>query len=178
MPSSAAAARTSDVRHLQSLPSFCVMFFFFFFFFNDPAPTEIYPLSLHDALPISQAARPIAVFRGNFHSKDDSRGWAGREFSGCTEPPGPYNSPIISDNRPVPAFPQGDAGLLEQKLEFLMFGLSCRSILVTRSPVTQLQAGECAIGRGKALPVQFIYHCNTRLLDLGFLYHLQCNTSI
>src|SRR2546428_9632865 len=25
----------------------------FFFFFNDPATTEIYPLSLHDALPIS-----------------------------------------------------------------------------------------------------------------------------
>src|SRR5690348_18160997 len=25
-----------------------------FFFFNDPAPTEIYTLSLHDALPISQ----------------------------------------------------------------------------------------------------------------------------
>src|SRR5256885_9212411 len=25
----------------------------FFFFFNDTAPTEIYPLSLHDALPIS-----------------------------------------------------------------------------------------------------------------------------
>src|SRR5438067_12303269 len=25
----------------------------FFFFFNDPAPTEIYTLSLHDALPIS-----------------------------------------------------------------------------------------------------------------------------
>src|SRR2546429_9356483 len=27
-----------------------------FFFFNDPAPTEIYTLSLHDALPISTAA--------------------------------------------------------------------------------------------------------------------------
>src|SRR5689334_3728354 len=25
-----------------------------FFFFNDPAPTEIYTLSLHDALPISE----------------------------------------------------------------------------------------------------------------------------
>src|SRR2546426_9490954 len=25
---------------------------FFFFFLNDPAPTEIYPLPLHDALPI------------------------------------------------------------------------------------------------------------------------------
>src|SRR5438093_13753431 len=29
-------------------------FFFFFFFFNDTATTEIYTLSLHDALPISQ----------------------------------------------------------------------------------------------------------------------------
>src|SRR3989449_5877322 len=32
-----------------------------FFFFNDPAPTEIYPLSLHDALPIS--AKAIAYVR-------------------------------------------------------------------------------------------------------------------
>src|SRR6267143_7001302 len=29
--------------------------FFFFFFFNDTATTEIYTLSLHDALPISSA---------------------------------------------------------------------------------------------------------------------------
>src|SRR6266850_3849467 len=29
------------------------MFCFFFFFFNDTATTEIYTLSLHDALPIS-----------------------------------------------------------------------------------------------------------------------------
>src|SRR5438034_3591092 len=28
---------------------------FLFFFFTDPAPTEIYTLSLHDALPISAA---------------------------------------------------------------------------------------------------------------------------
>jgi len=28
-------------------------FGFFFFFFNDTATTEIYTLSLHDALPIS-----------------------------------------------------------------------------------------------------------------------------
>src|SRR5256885_17011315 len=28
--------------------------FFFFFFFNDPATPEIYPLPLHDALPISR----------------------------------------------------------------------------------------------------------------------------
>src|SRR2546430_17636620 len=33
---------------------FCMLFFlfFFFFFFNDTATTEIYTLSLHDALPI------------------------------------------------------------------------------------------------------------------------------
>src|SRR2546422_7113866 len=31
--------------------------FFFFFFFNDTATTEIYTLSLHDALPISSARR-------------------------------------------------------------------------------------------------------------------------
>src|SRR2546422_9982998 len=30
--------------------------FFFFFFFNDTATTEIYTLSLHDALPISSLA--------------------------------------------------------------------------------------------------------------------------
>src|ERR1017187_10584587 len=35
---------------------FCLLFFFFFFFvffFNDTAPTEISPLPLHAALPIS-----------------------------------------------------------------------------------------------------------------------------
>src|SRR5207253_10006440 len=36
----------------------CVyLFFHFFFFFNDTAPTEIYTLSLHDALPISHRLR-------------------------------------------------------------------------------------------------------------------------
>src|SRR5438067_13896126 len=30
----------------------CYSSFFFIFFFNDPATTEIYTLSLHDALPI------------------------------------------------------------------------------------------------------------------------------
>src|SRR5215203_6374992 len=33
--------------------------FFFFFFFNDTATTEIYTLSLHDALPLS-TAQPAA----------------------------------------------------------------------------------------------------------------------
>src|SRR2546426_4647373 len=32
-----------------------------FFFFNDTATTEIYTLSLHDALPISAGARPAPL---------------------------------------------------------------------------------------------------------------------
>src|SRR5687767_15660183 len=38
---------------------FCsFFFFFFFFFFNDTATTEIYTLSLHDALPIWATVGP------------------------------------------------------------------------------------------------------------------------
>src|SRR5258708_26431452 len=35
----------------------------FFFFFNDTATTEIYTLSLHDALPISSGCAPRAMGR-------------------------------------------------------------------------------------------------------------------
>src|SRR3989475_8797472 len=38
------------------LKAFCCDVFKFFFFFNDTATTEIYTLSLHDALPISTGA--------------------------------------------------------------------------------------------------------------------------
>src|SRR2546429_7964327 len=38
-----------------------LLVFFFFFFFNDTATTEIYTLSLHDALPISLALRTAAA---------------------------------------------------------------------------------------------------------------------
>src|SRR2546426_12422359 len=37
----------------------CISTVFFFFFFNDTATTEIYTLSLHDALPIYLSARTI-----------------------------------------------------------------------------------------------------------------------
>src|SRR2546430_14983889 len=38
---------------------------FFFFFFNDTATTEIYTLSLHDALPISGTTRPGVAARAD-----------------------------------------------------------------------------------------------------------------
>src|SRR5690554_7689575 len=44
------------------------IFFFFFFFFNDTATTEIYTLSLHDALPIwglaHEIKNPLGGIRG------------------------------------------------------------------------------------------------------------------
>src|SRR5215203_7456172 len=39
---------------LLALQSPLIFFLLFFFFFNDTATTEIYTLSLHDALPISR----------------------------------------------------------------------------------------------------------------------------
>src|SRR2546430_17395469 len=44
--------------------SFCPLFILFFFF-NDTATTEIYTLSLHDALPICQAAFKLSKFSRN-----------------------------------------------------------------------------------------------------------------
>src|SRR5260370_41947093 len=51
-----------------------ILSFFFFFFFNDTATTEIYTLSLHDALPIS----PLLT-------RPDRRARCGAERSGGVE---------------------------------------------------------------------------------------------
>src|SRR5215212_10762231 len=40
---------------------FFIFVFLFFFFFNDTATTEIYTLSLHDALPICAEAPGLAI---------------------------------------------------------------------------------------------------------------------
>src|SRR2546427_5984030 len=38
-----------------------IIYIYYFFFFNDTATTEIYTLSLHDALPISIALVPLVA---------------------------------------------------------------------------------------------------------------------
>src|SRR4051812_49570601 len=50
---------------------------FSFFFFNDPAPTEIYTLSLHDALPICG----LAVRARNHHDAFGQPGHRPREVA-------------------------------------------------------------------------------------------------
>src|SRR6266496_871216 len=47
--------------------------FFFFFFFNDTATTEIYTLSLHDALPISPSGE-LAVFNQTLQERVGQQG--------------------------------------------------------------------------------------------------------
>src|SRR6266480_8027309 len=54
------------------------IFFFFFFFFNDTATTEIYTLSLHDALPIPTLRR----------SGTEPRPAAMTTLSACSSPAG------------------------------------------------------------------------------------------
>src|SRR5205809_6706591 len=54
------------IRHI--LPIVCL------FFFNDPAPTQLYTLSLHDALPISRRERLQGFQRLSEHS-GEVRGW-------------------------------------------------------------------------------------------------------
>src|SRR5687768_18479166 len=61
------------------MTSVCVCLVCFFFFFNDTATTEIYTLSLHDALPISSSASSAVVAnrtwsRSCWHASDARRG--------------------------------------------------------------------------------------------------------
>src|SRR5256885_12198845 len=52
------------------------------FFFNDTATTEIYTLSLHDALPISQRCCGFRRIPGphRYPSKTRGRGWTSRSW--------------------------------------------------------------------------------------------------
>src|SRR5689334_23802829 len=50
--------------------SHCSIYFFLFFFFNDTATTEIYTLSLHDALPIFTEGVLMALVAAIFGKPD------------------------------------------------------------------------------------------------------------
>src|SRR5574341_961876 len=54
--------------------TFYILPFLFFFFFNDTATTEIYTLSLHDALPIWRRRLERLVFRPLRHRDERPRG--------------------------------------------------------------------------------------------------------
>src|SRR5574337_2087874 len=58
----------------------------FFFFFNDTATTEIYTLSLHDALPICSNRSPVSARR--------SRPWCRRRDTRSEEHTSELQSPL------------------------------------------------------------------------------------
>src|SRR3989442_8084653 len=72
--------------------------FFFFFFFNDTATTEIYTLSLHDALPISSAGE----------------GTPQRKTVRTKQQPSPSSAWLSGDLLLVTGAPGGD-GLVDRK---------------------------------------------------------------
>src|SRR5437870_11991273 len=79
-----------------------------FFFFNDTSPTEIYTLSLHDALPISScASRPVHRRRASCCQWD----------SECSFPPRSYPpaSVVLPRSRapvPIPSAAGANSGSL------------------------------------------------------------------
>src|SRR6266481_4423718 len=94
---------------------FLFLSFFFFFFFNDTATTEIYTLSLHDALPIDRR-RPLAGCR-------DTRRFPCHGVALDSASP----SPILAEPgrlRPF-AFPGGGAGDTAPGLSALRHGPAC-----------------------------------------------------
>src|SRR2546426_7025627 len=69
-----------------------------FFFFNDTATTEIYTLSLHDALPISPAVAPTVTPTAHVLFPDEpeepplpGRAWGGRSEEHTSELQSPCN---------------------------------------------------------------------------------------
>src|SRR5207253_10945627 len=80
---------------LSLLPSYLIIIFMIctcyiltFFSFNDPATTEIYTLSLHDALPISTTTASPGITPASSASRSGSRRASGRRpatrgRSGC-----------------------------------------------------------------------------------------------
>src|SRR5690349_24115953 len=63
----------------------------YLFFFHDTATTEIYPLSLHDALPISRRAAPTAHVPGSRRGRASAAGNPGRP-AGAPRPSAPPRS--------------------------------------------------------------------------------------
>src|SRR5207249_10040715 len=62
-PVSSILLRSASLRFSLLFNHFSSLLADFFFFFNDTATTEIYTLSLHDALPISPTSTTLGSWR-------------------------------------------------------------------------------------------------------------------
>src|SRR5260221_5371713 len=97
------------------------LLFFFFFFFNDTATTEIYPLPLHDALPIKMTfpvmfiTPPLAMASG------------------------PASVPAFQVNVPVTVISQVHTAALQAHMEI-------PSLFLHASPTTTLPPAKTRLG--------------------------------
>src|SRR5258706_11128252 len=80
------------------------------FFFNDTATTEIYPLSLHDALPISPTRSsilaPILRARTNSSAFQEQLGRGLRRITGIGSLSPSISRPTSRSRRPLPISPR------------------------------------------------------------------------
>src|SRR5256886_13566149 len=89
-----------------------------FFFFNDTATTEIYTLSLHDALPISMPERLAQPKR-----LGDLDGVLGEQLASSLGPPGLGIEPREAGVRPVGGAHRGEGGPAQRLLPLTPRGL-------------------------------------------------------
>src|SRR3712207_7410690 len=68
----------------------------FFFFFNDTATTEIYTLSLHDALPIFDGSSS-SVLLAPFRLRPDEESWLRRNDGDLPLPAMPWHNTVRSE---------------------------------------------------------------------------------
>src|SRR5215475_12721086 len=117
---------------------FFYYYFFFFFFFNDTATTEIYTLSLHDALPIcmlsvlcaraagtsyeevlrTRVFQPLGMRETGFHTEDVAR--LATAYQPTADGLVVWDPPDGQWSRP-PAFHDGAAGLVSTVDDLLAF---------------------------------------------------------
>src|SRR5437762_14066106 len=97
-------------------------FFFFIFFFNDPPTTEIFTLSLHDALPIFDGHKAASDVRDEFVSVTEK---LMDELAQC------YNVlPQLDINNTIDHRPEGDEKwFLENEKTVTQF---CRKLAAER----------------------------------------------
>src|SRR2546429_5539493 len=72
--------------------------YFFFFFFNDTATTEIYTLSLHDALPISRRPRTALAVRAHPGEQEPDQAPEGLEPTAVSAPGGDRKSTRLNSS--------------------------------------------------------------------------------
>src|SRR6266496_2247395 len=136
---------------------FFLFFFFFIFFFNDTATTEIYTLSLHDALPISLIDRLAHLVGGGHarvvHEREDAAADQ-RQEQQRERQPGPAPPAAFAGRRQLRRWRSGDCRPHRRVLP---------SVRARRDrALGRLERGDEVVGAGVAL---------LRLLGEGFQHH-------